>query len=245
MIIGIFGDSFATKWTWRPQGTPADQPAWYEQLGQNHTVQTHSEPGAGLWWTWREFQKYHKDYERCIVVATAPNRLAIEPVADRWWRHVGPGWVNQVLNTGTITDDKELELLKSLEAWFTHVDQNYVSDVHNLLLDNMRSLRDSSSLTILPCFNESRRPPHETSLYNISQAEIDHYKIKEKHANPWFYDVRTCHLSRENNRILAKKIRDWLEYHRPVRLRAEDFETKPTAPESDYFDYSRTGGVAI
>jgi hypothetical protein len=171
--------------------------------------------------------------------------MAIRPQENRWWRHVGPGWLNQALQgTDTLTES-ERKTLTSLEDWFLHVDPEYVQSTHDLMLKDLRQSRPSTELCILPCFEESRRPPHECSLFDISSQEIVHYKIKEKHKNPWYYDIRPGHLSRENNEILAEKIRDWLEHSRAVQLSLKDFCSSPSAPESDYFDYTRTGGVAL
>ena len=244
MIVGIFGDSFASSWSWRGTPTPDQQP-WYELLGDQHSVTVHSAPGSGLWWAWNEYRKHSHLYERVIVLASTPQRMAIRPQADRWWRHVGPGWLNQALQGTDRLTESERKTLTSLEDWFLHVDPEYVQSTHDLMLKDLRQSRASTELCILPCFEESRRPPHECSLFDISSQEIIHYKIKEKHKNPWYYDIRPGHLSRENNEILAEKIQGWLEHSRAVQLRLKDFCSSPSAPESDYFDYSRTGGVAL
>lgn len=180
--IAIFGDSFADpKWV-----DPSKYNAWPELLAENYEVTNFSLSGSGMWWSYEKFLNLHKDFDYCIFVVTMPGRIYVESLD----RHLNfnpitwPTWYG--MNYG--------------EVYFKHFySQKREECFHNFMLGDILS---HDNVLVIPAFIESMPNLATWSLCHLSDKEMEHYGLKHPGAN----EKRKCHLTKENNQVVYKKI---------------------------------------
>jgi hypothetical protein len=199
MNIAVFGDSYAEK--------NAGPTAWWQVLKQyGHKVTSFGEGGSSINFSAKLILKNHKDFDFIIWCMTTPGRFSIEI----------PG-CPEIFHTTRIMTHTGIKVSNNIPAGIDNkiIDacQLYLKYVFDPNLENLLGkalanyfLQLIPNLMIIPCFP----PPLETNfdLYNLATQELQQvFPNMETHKvyESW-HDIRTCHLTAQNNQILAEII---------------------------------------
>jgi hypothetical protein len=225
MKVGIYGDSYADP------VKNNNTPSWIDILMQRYSRSfSHGYASTNLFYSFREFNKYHKNYDKNIVLVTDPFRIW----ADRF--DVSPPSF-QFMSGISNTEDKiewmkkhcknedqqrrNIKILESALVYYAYI-QNSNEELlkQQLIIDKILSLNPDT--LVIPCFSVSI-PGVNIGLENIFRKENEAWGIdftKDK-----FKDARNCHMTAENNVILANKIIEHLEGRTQFDLNIDDFVT--------------------
>lgn len=222
MKIGIFGDSFASD----EKKNPTD--SWIDILRKSHDVENHAYNGTNLYFSISKIKEHYKKYEKIIFVVTQPSRIKIAdhiPCYDSMKRYVAH-WpmVNRLIedaNKHEIYDGPLIDAYNAVLDYYKFIqDDTYDNYIHNLMLDDI--VKICHNVILIPAFKNSIQGNHNSLIEvrtNENKAWSYDYFIPEG-----FRDERNCHLTVENNIILAKKAEEWLDGS-PVEIRLDDFAT--------------------
>jgi len=214
MKIGVFGDSFAADnqfWCEKTNTLPSSDPFIWWKLLENfgHEVTSFGQEGTSILYSINQIKKNYSKFDFIIWCCTQSSRITL-PIDER------PGY----LNSSTFLDQehtqdkfildsthKKIQLLKD---WFRYAHNQKESELIGLALVNLL-LSKFDNLMIIPCFDD----PCFTNfdLFSLSQREIKNFfpdhDLESIHKN--YTDLRSCHLTKENNIILAELINSRLQ----------------------------------
>ncbi len=228
MKIGIYGDSFAVA----KQQKQHDQ-SWFEYIGeQGHDVTTFGKNAGSLFHSMKQFLKTQHIFDLNIFVITSPHRFVIPKHFDEFhedWRYIAG-----LYNTETYINDAKhekaptevIDILTAAEQYILHIqDIEYDKYIHNLMIAEISRIRPDTIL--IPCFSSSM----DDLGGNIPLLTINEEENKSLGKNwnkEWerlirsHVDLRRCHMTQENNIMLAKKILNFIETGNKLTLRVED-----------------------
>lgn len=202
MRIGIFGDSYAYKIT--------GPDAWWRILGDNHGHDTTSfgMGGSSILYSAKKIEQHCQDFDFSIWCVTCPGRFSIKMADngtdDDFWHSTS------VMNAqGDIWNNKTTRVSRHI----VDTCQHYLKYIFDLEGENLIGkalvhyfLQRVPNLMIIPCFY----PPLEMefNLFKLCELELrtifpnkEVHEIFRSH-----HDRRSCHLSKTNNKILARLI---------------------------------------
>lgn len=234
MNIGIFGDSYADPVSHNPT------PTWIKLLNQhpNFHASSYAVSASNLYYSVEQFKKFYTRHERNIFVATHPGRI--------WLRASFPhdpykfisgistieAYLDYYKNFKEPEKTRYTKIFNALEVYIAHIQDNqYEYYLQGLMLQELLSL--DKNLIIIPCFGHSNSPIDVNgNLFSIFEKEnkawgIDGVKLQNS-------DIRNCHMTAENNAILAQKIIDHLENGNPIDLNIDHF-VAPSLDSKDFY----------
>ena len=211
MKIAIFGDSFAHT-------EPCNEDrAWYHILkNKGYDITNLGRAGSSLWYSYNEYIKHYKSYDKCIFLITSWGRFHLPQLHMPFW----PG-IQQI--EGALMDpnlpNEDRKVLASVYNWciFSRNDEQEIQ-YHELILADI--LQKNNNTLLIPCFNhDMSRIPQKYSMMDIHQIDIDYYKLDWQDKNkvwhrkplqPGGRELRACHMNDENNIIFANKIIEYI-----------------------------------
>ena len=230
MKVAIFGDSFGEdkmmKYTY---------PGWPTFLKEKYKIEidNYALSGSSMFFSYRNFLKYYNDYDKIIFIATSAYRFEIPGhirfrKGNEYVRHInGPQTIDQWLSQPHLLEKMDTEALTAAKLYYDYLyDSEKEEIIRDLIKKDVANRRKDA--IIIDAFSND---PSEVSLFSISKMEVLSQGLPDQllHSD----DCRTCHLSIENNKILADKMYEFLT-GQPVILRIEDFIT-PTEDMRLYF----------
>lgn len=223
MKVGIFGDSFAAdKFN--------ETPSWTEILAEKYDVTVHAIRGSNLYYAVNQFKKHNHNYDKIIFVVTLPGRQQIAdwiPVPAPIYRYVpSPNQVEVYFSNLKKDISQNLEqAYKAALDYFKYM-QTYDFEVyvHNLMCEDIRNLR--SDTVMVPAFGNSLTETKKNCLNDIWNKENTAWGYNNifPTSGLTYLDIRNCHMTAENNVILAKKADSWIHGHEVV-IDVNDFVT--------------------
>lgn len=228
MKIGIFGDSFASI-----DFASRYLPWWKYLTLYGHTVTTHAKGGTSILYSAKLIQEHAKKYDFIIWCVTNSNRLTVSIDED-------PG----VLNSTQIVDFVDPHIKGNLES--TNIKINLIKDWFKYIQDLDESFLVGAAVTnyilsiyknlmIIPCFSDPI--DNKFNLFEASNKELKYYFLDK--ATPFtvlknYEEIRCCHFSIENNKILGELVAGDLK---PgiFKTSYENFITAPKEPMDFYF----------
>lgn len=225
--IGVFGDSFTNL---KSEENPT--PTWVDILNEKYDVTNFGLTSSNLYYSVNEFIKNHKNFDKIIFVATAPGRLQIADwiTVNKEHKYIaGINSAKYVLKRSIIrrpisfTDDIKLAYQAAIDYYLYLDDFRINNFIQQLMIDKVKELRPDSILipTNISSFGEPRSMNVKT-LVDIYMKE--NIAWEEKEFNDQKKDIRNCHITAENNVILAKQVEEWLNGS-PVEIKLDDFVT--------------------
>lgn len=206
MRIAIYGDSYAERRHGPESG------AWWrvlETLG--HDVTCYAESSSSFVWSAQLVDAHAHEYDFNIWCTTAIGRYSIE-LSDRTWLHLSSGSFVQ----GLAEREKDPEKSKVISVFNDYIKYMYRSADDDFVFKSLCefSLTKHKNLMIVPGFRISDLTRFHLS--DISALEEDRFFASlgdtyvdfHKH----YEDKRVCHMSRENNQILAGLINQDLRH---------------------------------
>jgi hypothetical protein len=239
----ILGDSFADIRKKLPDFTGK---SWTQLLEDDseYTVVNKAQGGSSLYYSFKEFNQLHKEFDKVMLVITLYGRLYCPLIGDETGpgssaHHTGGFWVEQNKDRIKKNQPQNIAAIKQLDAirdYFLYViDLEKDKEMNQLMLDDIK--RKRPDIILVPAFQGSwQTSPQPTSwLDQISDMEMKHYGITHDDLNrkSGYADCRKCHMSERNNQILFEKSLKWLKGD-PVEFNISEFE-KPTEPREKYF----------
>lgn len=197
MKIGIYGDSYAAI------RHPSSQNfSWPKLISAYYPTVMFSLIGSNFFYSYEKLLKTYSHVDQCILILTNPMRIKLNDSVN-----IGPGLrfahsIRPEQDFRQVIDPMTIEALKATDYYYKYLyDYNYMHEVQHGLVE--RLLTRIPNLLMIPAFpNSYCGDPfvintQSISLYDISCAEENHWKIKKMDN-----DCRECHLSIENNIIL-------------------------------------------
>lgn len=237
MKIAIFGDSFAHTEPF------LEHKAWYQKLREKgYDITVFSKTGSSLWYSYNEFVKYQKNFDRCIFLITSWGRMYLPQLTQPFW----PG-IRQIeadmANPNIPQHDRNV--LISTYNWLVCArnDEEHIS-YHDMMIREISSLRPDALL--IPCFyyDLSRVPEWKyCTPFDIQLIDLFFYKIdyqdsdgnwRRKQLRRGGRELRACHFNDENNIIFADKISQWIDTGN-FSMDIREF-VNPTKPVEYYFE---------
>ena len=194
--LAIFGDSYARK-----DASDINEKAWYNFM-HDYDVSNFGESGTDLWFSYNLFLKNHQRFDNIIFLVTAPHRLTLTNPNIRIYP-------NQNYTTAYIkletTTGKEHEQYKILVDYYDLIhNKEKEEQLHQLMIDDAKRIRTDA--IIYPCFDNIWS--NEVTLYSITHFEdkilgLDD-DLRTKFYRKGLRDSRACHMTEENNKIVAE-----------------------------------------
>ena len=243
----IIGDSFAAD----PSIWFHNYDSWVEILRKetNYDITNKAVGGSSLFYASEIFYKLQSTFEKIILVETNSGRRycpipALDINVHKTGHHFTQGLYQNNLNKQKLDKGSEnylqgLKTLEAIEQFYLYVynwkEHNYY---HELMLEDLMMKRPD--MIVIPAFHDSKYSRRTKSCLNdISDLEFSHYNITHEHLSHdnGRIDIRPCHMSADNNRILAEKVKLWLT-GAPVEIDVRDFK-KPNVPINEYFPFRK------
>ena len=241
MKIGVFGDSFASL-KFEQNLTPT----WVDILSEKYDVTNFALPSSNLYYSVNKLKEEHEQFDKIILVATVPGRLQIPD-----WIDAGINqhrYATNLLNVESelshwhslTTEEKgylgiNFNLIRAFEAardYFIYLDdQKYNSYIQKLMIDEILRLRNDTIIipVNIDSFGSDPKTMNIRTLSDISHKENfawheTYQNLQTRKIGTNLRDFRNCHMTAENNVILAKKAEEWLSGSM-VEIRLDDFVT--------------------
>lgn len=179
--LGIFGDSFSDP-TWNEN----NYLSWPELLADNFKVTNFSKSGSSLWYSYQKLKNHYAEFDTCIFVATVYGRFYIESLDHH---------LNINTNTWPIKNGVNLGNVYYKEFFSFDRDVTF----HNFMINDILAM---PNIIFIPAYEECMINNECISLNHFSNAELHHYGVLN-YQGP---DDRKCHLSKENNLVIHKKV---------------------------------------
>jgi len=215
MKIAVYGDSFGGINLTNIPGDNEDRgKSWVQVLSEKYNVTNFSAGGTSLFYSYEIFLQQNKNFDYNIFLITEPNRLTLNNVDNEHFKHFNLAMLDvfsKVTENSNTGNDKKV--IDALLGYYSYIhNQKYIDICHALMVNSIININQNS--LIIPCFPTSI--PGNTSLVEITDYELldqilylkdKGYRMWKLIDNKWtFADYRKCHLSEENNRILANII---------------------------------------
>jgi hypothetical protein len=241
--IGIYGDSFASD-TFPYQSR--DYPNWIDILRDTskYKIKNHADAGTNFHYSYRHFLENYQQFDKNIVFVTDWGRIMMKSLRD--------SQTHRYVCSNDYLTIKNKKIKDAVEQFYTYIfDDNFYYDIHYSMIDSIRYL--DPNVILVPCFpNSILKDTKQYSLFDLSLEDFEHYGIKEERAfrilrreetkiingrSRELKDARRCHLTVENNKMLANKILYMIENNETIfNLSATDY-VKPKNSFDFYFDY--------
>lgn len=234
MKIGIFGDSYASPKNANPT------PSWINILNQHKDmfVSSYGQSASNFYYTVDQFKTYYKQYDLNIILVTNPGRI--------WARHSNTlhGFEKFFNSIDTIEEqlrlrkehavsvrqDKVITILETVKNYLLHIqDFEYECYLQELMIRDVLAM--DKNLILIPCYSNS--------ILNNTKGNLFDVFLKENEAWGEIYtnkatDIRNCHMTAENNKILAEKIIAYIEQGKEIDLNINDF-VSPSLDSKDFY----------
>jgi hypothetical protein len=238
MKIGIYGDSYADPKQYYNTLT------WVDIVREKHSGScSFGMASSNLFYSLLEFKKYYKQFDKNIFLVTGPMRIWAPrfPIGAKKDQFLSSpsGVLNSIEfqknnNNNAEKRHTNIKILESVLLYFAYI-QNPTEDLHKqkLMIDEIKSL--DPDVLLIPCFSIS-----------IPDVNVGLGDIFDKENAAWNYefytndirDVRNCHMTAENNAILANKVIDHVEERTAFDLNINHF-VNPTLEDKDYYLHQR------
>lgn len=241
--IGIFGDSHAdcTYLEWKTKYTSIGL-GWPELLALKHKVKSYAAGGSGMFYSYNIFKQVYSKFDVIIYVPTQSTRFTVYLPDENRTRHMVPGFLlsqaarelAHFKKKNAPNDYKAMEAAIGYAAYI--LDNEKENEMKRLMLAEIKRLRPDA--LIIPAFADDIITIDETCLGHISNIELNHYNTSlselRKLSSP-LLDIRKCHLTDENNRMVYHKVLSAIDNNEPVvRIYEADF-VAPRDPITKYF----------
>lgn len=213
MKIGVFGDSFGCEYI---SITGSTNESWMQSLREKgYDVTTHGLYGTSVWYSYKKFLENFNNYTHIVFVYSSINRIHNLPESIATFSSMYAA-DDDMLRSSIVFNNLNLEdqeqLLKIIDVQRYIDDYQFNAFVCQNVFNNVNYLANYAGkklVNVLP-FNGLGSPDNFdltnrtgsciTSLLKVSLKEMPNIFKKT------WQDPRYCHLSLENNAVLADMI---------------------------------------
>lgn len=223
MKIAVFGDSYSEK-----VSIPT-QPSWFELLEEHgHQVTSFGSGGSSVLYSAMLLNKHAENFDFLIWAVTNPTRISVVIDESPYTLHFTDIGIHNPHHFKKETADK----INAADDYFKHLMEFDEQDlIATALVQFMQS--KYKNLMIIPCFLDPLRT--DFNLFDLCAKEIDYYfpNVDYQEFFQNYTDLRRCHFSIENNRILSNIIAENL-YPGVFQTSYDNF-VNPSADKEFYF----------
>jgi hypothetical protein len=237
MKIGIFGDSYSCNnpflhadYIGLEEATARKSWIDHIEIEKNIRVANHSVRGSGLYYSYSQFKKYQRTYDKIIFIVTDWGRLWV-PNIRAGDPHI-PGLVHCEEKMKYSVDEDDREVFKAAYDYYVYLEnQDREIDFHKLMISDI--LRTRSDTLLIPAFDNTRFSfvPNWAGSTLRDISDIDCHFFKRPTGGP---DLKHCHFNNENNLIFAKHIINWIDHGTPLQIDLSEYQA-PTKPLEYYY----------
>ncbi len=193
MKIGIFGCSFADVNSCHYPELNKGQ-AWSDILSKtfNHDITNYAVSASSFYYSYQLFKKEYNKFDKIIFLGTWPGRLYCLNLEQH---HITPRHTDPS-NRWTVNNDKEYKLICDYYSLLFNMDESI----------EMKRLMAADILS----YDNTLYIDSEKTLGYVTMMENIAYNITDMQYTD-FRENRYCHMSNENNYILATNIDKWLK----------------------------------
>jgi hypothetical protein len=235
MKIAIYGDSFGAGFAFKMSKKAQSSLSyigddWTEILASKFNVTNFSEFSSSLVFSVNKFEQTHSQFDKIIFLVTHPGRVTMgnpniyQPTPHFVNYEFSKLWADRAKEENWTTE------LNSVLNYYLYIyDESHVTTTHLSLVNYIKTLRHDTIM--IPNFNNSYSNISGGTLTDIFEKENKHWGVKY----PIFeYDMRKCHMVRENNEILSHKMERWINGE-AVLIDTNDFVVPPLSKEKYIF----------
>jgi hypothetical protein len=213
MKIAIFGDSFAKTLDY-PE---ADQlgPAWWQLLSNDYSVTNYGLAGSAAYYSIEKFDEYHHYFDKVIFLMTFAGRVYLGK-DNRITTEAYPRVIDSNFNTYD-SAAANLKLLQSFDS-YEKLDEIKIKAVMDYFLYVSNRDEELFKIERYKEYVKNTRPDSLVidcmELFEISRLEFEHWNIPwDISINPTkdMKELRRCHFSDENNVVVYKMFKEWVE----------------------------------
>ena len=244
--IGVFGDSFAAnphlEWNNTAEGfirevykgckrkySKEDSSMVLSKWGEkyigwhrNLDADVYGQSGSDLYYSYNQFVKNQQKYEKCIFIITSPFRYSTN---FNGWVHCA-SYEDAVEKIEFAKNYSDKQYFKSLTKFFKDV--YYKDDERENLLT--QAIIDSIKLARPDTIFINAYP----DLKHVYDLELEFWNTTEQESQDYkkYFDLRHCHMTNENNKILADFIKN--NINKSGYLDLSNVEWNTTTLKSNY-----------
>lgn len=193
---------------------------WTRHLDAN----TYAQSGSDLYFSYNQFIHNHKKHEKCIFVITSPYRYSTN--ANGWIHSASYDDAVEKIDFSQTLSDKQY--FKSLANFFKDVyykDEERVELINQAIFDSIKLTRPDT--IFINAFPDLRRVYDlELKSWNTTHDESQDYKR--------YFDLRHCHMTNDNNKILANFVLNNLDTNGMLSLSSVEWKA-PSSEERPYY----------
>ena len=164
--------------------------SWTRYL--NADVYAHS--GSDIYYSYNQFINNHQSYDKCIFVITSPYRFS--SFATNEWLHCAS--IDDAIEKVEFSSDRETkQYFTTLTKFFKDIlykDLKRSDVINQALLDNIKFIKpDTIFINAYP------------DLKLVYDLELKGWNTTHEESQDYtkYFDLRHCHMTNENNKILA------------------------------------------
>lgn len=217
MKIGVFGDSFADRTYLVSESPFKEDESWMKVMEDaGHKITTYGKTGTSTYYSFEQFMSHHDQFTHIVFCYSSLNRIHYLPqgLEDLSFLTT-PDELYATRRNRNLSQQQELEMVRILTGYICNhnstfnlfVKQKIFNDVNNICryknikLVNLLSFDDRKDKV----WNINLDDRSGDCLYNLFEVSKKELPSMDK------VDFRWCHLSKENNKVLASIIFDSLQ----------------------------------
>lgn len=204
--IGLFGDSYACL-------TTGIGEAWFENqlILDKYQLVSFAKKGSDISWSYQEFLKNHHMFEQNIFIVTQSTRHHFELSGKRYFVS-NYDTIDQILKN--VHDLKPKKILNSLKDHYMYTMSIDLYDFGLAgMVERLKEIRPNT-IFIYGFYNHSIEKITGSDFYlsQVSMMELEKLGVDwdwmRSTSHP---EARSAHMTKENNHIFAKYVRDRLD----------------------------------
>lgn len=213
MKVAIFGDSWAKELGTENKLNPS--PAWWSILSNTYDITNYGLSGSSTYYSYEIFEEVQNNFDKVIFIASTAGRIHLPDELKLKSMHIGGTKRFQVTSLSdaentlaflekndpnATTDIMKLKAIVTYYGYVMNIKEQEL--INNMYQRMVKYIKGDNALVIdsLPV------------LYPISRLESDHWGIDLPSVfRQGYREHRKCHMSEENNAMLANEIDNWLK----------------------------------
>ena len=199
-IIGVFGDSFAS-----PNVNGIDWPSILKTK-YGHRVKNYARASTSLFWSYSVFKKNINEFTDAVFVITSPGRLYTD---DENYFSIGTAAATENALKNKVYTPYCRKIYQAALDYFVYLDkEDFNFFVHEQIIQAIHQLaeQEQKNLIMVPAVPHNLRFP---SQFEFPLSDVTRHEMLANFGKIIINidtDLRACHMSAENNEVLAAKI---------------------------------------
>lgn len=221
MKIGVFGDSFA----WPNNGITGNVPnqkdeSWMRHIQDSgYKLVTYGMGGTSTFFSYKNFLRYYKLFDVIIFCYSSRFRIPTMPKTFEGFSCYNTvDSIDEIIrfrNKGLKAEEvKKIRVI--FEAFEATFDEEFYKFIQQSIFNEVNYLCNKSNIRLVNILSFERNPNSSSSfldydkrygevILNLSDVSMKEMKVDSRG------DVRYCHLSYENNKILGDKLLELIQ----------------------------------